>query len=654
MRALTIRADNLHSGSIALQRGLRRSQLLLNAGIATTVLLLAGILALFFHRSVLRPIRVLHAATLRIARGDIGPVPVPASEGELTDLTIGFNAMTVQLVDSRRRILDEAAFHAGENRLRELADALPHLVWAAQADGRVDYYNRRWDPILAGRNLTGSSWLDHLNPADRPSVERRWAEALRTGRPFDCEFRLGFGGVWRWYLGRVAPLVGPAGHIVRWVGTASDTEDRKRFEDDLHQSRQRAEVLHQLGLDLAGELDSERAAERIVTAAMMLTAADACVFHLHLPEPGRSAWRTFGSGSFRDRFPGLMPALESIEGRQREPIRVDDLAITAEDERQWPHLGGQAAGSLLAVPVASRRGLTSGWVVCLHGSRMHFSTADEQVLMGVAALAAIVLDNAHLFAGERAAQRIATTRSIELSRSNAELEQFAYVASHDLREPLRMISNFLGILEQQYGSRLDERGNRFVAHAIGAAQRMQELIHDLLEYSRVGAEQAMPESTPARAAVDAALLNLSQAMADAKAEVAVGELPQLYFRTAQLVQVFQNLIGNAIKFRGDAPPRIAISATRRGGSWVISVSDNGIGIDPQHHQRIFAMFQRLHGRERYPGMGIGLSLCKKIVESHGGEIGVEPNAGGGSRFWFSVPDGAPTDAMPARGGRPGT
>jgi two-component system, chemotaxis family, sensor kinase Cph1 len=177
---------------------------------------------------------------------------------------------------------------------------------------------------------------------------------------------------------------------------------------------------------------------------------------------------------------------------------------------------------------------------------------------------------------------------------------------------------------------------------------MQDLIHDLLEYSLADKQQAPSETVEARGAVDTALSNLSQEITSTQAVVDVAELPVLRYRSTQLVQVFQNLIGNALKFRSEKPPRIHVSAVRREHGWRISVHDNGIGIDPQHYRRIFSMFQRLHGRDRYEGMGIGLSLCKKIVEFHGGEIGVEPNLGGGSHFWFTVPDHQP-DVTPHHG-----
>ncbi len=639
MRELAVRADQVQHGAIARFERMGTDRLRVDLAIIALLVGMVAVLAGLFLRAVIGPVRVLRTTITRMADGGIGPVVMPAgSSAELAELAGRFNAMTAQLASSRERLQTDAALRAGEQRLRELADALPHLMWAAQPDGRVDYYNRRWEPLLGYPPEPGSPWLDHLHQADRPSVEQQWTEALRSGRPFDGEFRLGRENRWRWHTGSITPLFDHSGHILRWLGTASDTDERKRIENDLRQSRDRAEVLHQLGLDLADELEPEPAGLRVITAAVRMTAAESGTLQVRLTGDGRHAWlclRAGGSGEVLSATPGDAGGLPAHAG---EAVRIDDLT-SREGVGRWPAEGATGVtGSLLAVPVISRLGLTSGWLVCRHRELRSFSIADEQVLLGVAALAAIALDNTQLLANERAAKRQATARSAELARSNAELEQFAYVASHDLREPLRMISSFLGILDQQYGQQLDVRGRRFIANTMTAAERMRDLIHDLLEYSRVGVQQGPMERIAARAVVDAALEILAPETAAAQATIRIGDLPELRYRPAQLIQVFQNLIGNAVKFHGEAAPCVSLSAERIPTGWRFSVRDNGIGIEPQHHRRIFLMFQRLHGRDSYAGMGIGLCLCQKIVEAHGGAIGVEANPPAGSHFWFTVPD----------------
>jgi PAS domain S-box-containing protein len=225
----------------------------------------------------------------------------------------------------------------------------------------------------------------------------------------------------------------------------------------------------------------------------------------------------------------------------------------------------------------------------------------------------------------------------ELTRSNKELEQFAYVASHDLQEPLRMVIGFVQLLEQKYGNQLGAEADQFIAYAVDGAKRMQTLINDLLSYSRVGARGVQAPPIDARVAMERALENLRAGIQETGAEIRYGQLPTVRVEGTQLVQLFQNLVGNALKFRSDAPPKICIEAVQSDGHCQFSVSDNGIGIASEFQDRIFLIFQRLHTRQKYAGTGIGLAICKKIVDRHGGRIWVESQAGQGATFHFTLP-----------------
>lgn len=232
-------------------------------------------------------------------------------------------------------------------------------------------------------------------------------------------------------------------------------------------------------------------------------------------------------------------------------------------------------------------------------------------------------------------QQAMQEKSDELARSNAELEQFAYVASHDLQEPLRMVSSYTQLLAKRFPDKLDKDANEFIAFAVDGATRMQRLIQDLLLYSRVGRGAALAPCE-LQAAYDLALRNLKLAIEECQAEVTHDPLPQVMGDTGQLAQLLQNLIGNALKFRGERRPTVHVSAEREGTMWRIGVRDNGIGIEPEFHQRIFVIFQRLHSREHYAGTGIGLAICKKIVERHTGRIWVESQSEKGTTFFFTL------------------
>jgi light-regulated signal transduction histidine kinase (bacteriophytochrome) len=225
----------------------------------------------------------------------------------------------------------------------------------------------------------------------------------------------------------------------------------------------------------------------------------------------------------------------------------------------------------------------------------------------------------------------------DLARSNAELEQFAYVASHDLQEPLRMVASYTQLLARRYQGKLDQDADEFIAFAVDGARRMQDLINDLLAYSRVGTRALQVETVDTQALVDQVVGDLAAAVEESGGRVTRGPLPNLQADPTQLRQLFQNLIANAIKFRGERPPEVQVSADRSDGAWRFAVRDNGIGIDPEYRERIFALFQRLHTRAEYPGTGIGLAICRKIVERHGGRIWVESEPRQGTTFWFSLP-----------------
>ncbi|MBI1889680.1 MAG: HAMP domain-containing protein [Burkholderiales bacterium] len=237
----------------------------------------------------------------------------------------------------------------------------------------------------------------------------------------------------------------------------------------------------------------------------------------------------------------------------------------------------------------------------------------------------------------RQAQEALKHNMQELARSNAELEQFAYVSSHDLQEPLRMVASYTQLLEKRYAERFDEKGLTYLHYIVDGARRMQQLIDDLLMFSRVGTRGKELRPISAREPFSAALQNLKAAIQESRASITGNDLPQVMGDITQLTQLFQNLISNAIKFtKQGMTPQIHIQVTDQNEFWLFAVKDNGIGIDHDHFERIFVIFQRLHGRTEYPGSGIGLAICKKIIERHGGRIWVESQPDKGSTFYFTL------------------
>jgi light-regulated signal transduction histidine kinase (bacteriophytochrome) len=228
----------------------------------------------------------------------------------------------------------------------------------------------------------------------------------------------------------------------------------------------------------------------------------------------------------------------------------------------------------------------------------------------------------------------------DLRKTNEDLKQFIYAASHDLQEPIRMIVSYTDLLNQRYGDKLGEDGGLFINYAVEGAQRLEALIAGLREFwqlsERVEEQRAWVDCNTVLQTV---LLNLEKSIAESGAVVTADSLPSVMASAAPLIQLFQNLIANAIKYRSDQPPRIAISATKTSSEWVFSIADNGLGIDPKYAAEVFRVFKRLHSRGKYPGTGIGLAICQKIVERYGGRIWVEPNSSGGSIFKFTIPDG---------------
>lgn len=274
-----------------------------------------------------------------------------------------------------------------------------------------------------------------------------------------------------------------------------------------------------------------------------------------------------------------------------------------------------------------------GKIRMLHGNA-RVVTASDGALVHVAGTTQDVTERVLV-------EKTLADQAEELRRSNVELRQFAYVASHDLQEPLRTVASFTRLLQQRYAGRLDAEADEMIDFAVDGARRMQALIESLLSYFRVDRRELVLGPVDSNRVLREVLMDLHAVFGETGAKVTASSLPVVYADPALLAELFQNLIGNAVKYRSSRSARIRISAVRSGPFWRYAVWDNGIGIDRRHHDRVFEIFQRLHTREEYPGTGIGLAICKKIVERHGGRIWIDSTAGHGAAFYFTMPAAAP-------------
>jgi PAS domain S-box-containing protein len=388
----------------------------------------------------------------------------------------------------------------------------------------------------------------------------------------------------RVYLTRTAPVRDEGGEVIAGAATALDITGRKRMEEALRE--QEGQLRLALDAGRMGTWDWD-----VRTGELKWSAA---LESLHGLAPGA--------------FPGTYGAFLEL--------------IHPEDRRAFEATVAEALG-------AEKPFQTEFRVVHPDGS-IHWIAGRGQVFLdefgAPARMIGIGLDVTERKQAEE-----------NLARSNRELEQFAYIASHDLREPLRMVKSYVQLLERRYRGRLDEEAREFIAFAVDGVTRMQQMIDGLLELSRAAKTSAVLRPTDSSAALDRALQNLKPMVEESGAVVTRGRLPKVPADPVQLTEVLQNLVSNGIKFRGEELPRVEVAAERRGGEWVFSVRDNGIGIEHEQAGRIFEIFQRLNERGRYSGVGIGLAVTKRIIERHGGRIWVESEPGRGATFYFTLP-----------------
>ncbi|MBN3869443.1 GAF domain-containing protein [Nostoc sp. JL33] len=568
------------------------------------------------------------------------------------------DGLSVYFQDITQRRKTAEALRESKERWQLVLHANNDGIWDWNLKTNEVFFSTRWKEMLGYKDHEVSNswdeWAKRIHPDERDSVLQAFQDHFAKKTPFYvCEYRVQCqDGSYKWILDRGEALWDALGDIVRMVGSYSDITHRKRVEEELKRQNLRSQLFSEITLKIRESLQIDEILQTTVTEVQKLLQVDrVLIFQLEADGSGtvvqeavlpgwpvilgKNLLDTCFKEEYLERYrQGRISAIEDIQVAHIQPCHrefLDQFAVKAN----------------LVVPIIVRDGIWGLLLAHQCAAPRQWQKFETELLQQLANQIGIALSQAQLLEKQ-------TQQSQELARSNAELEQFAYVASHDLQEPLRMVTSYLQLLERRYKNQLDANADQFIAYAVDGARRMQTLINDLLNYSRLSSRGQPFVPVNCSAILEQAIANLQIAIADSKAVVTHDTLPEVIADATQLTQVFQNLIGNAIKFCRDHQPRVHIGVAKKdvnldgeslnfvpsADEWLFWVRDNGIGLESQYAERIFIIFQRLHGRGKYPGTGIGLAICKKIIERHGGRIWIESKLGQGSTFYFTIPDRA--------------
>jgi PAS domain S-box-containing protein len=606
--------------------------------------------------------------------------PVLDARGELEFLIFSLRDVTM-----RKRM--ERELQENEERYRSLVTATAQIVWTTNPKGEIVQELPTWQGFTGQtrEQYFRSGWLNALHPDDRDRVSGVWANAVAARSVYEAEYRLRRDdGQYRYVIARGVPVLGKRGAIREWVGTCRDITERKENE-------RRRDFTNALLALFAQKPSSKEYLDAVVETIRKWSGSQAVgirVVDSHHNIPYQS-W-----AGFEPRFIELEECLSLqhdtcccvravLQGFEEQDLgivtpggsfRCDDIAAylwKLTPERQARFRGNCVNfgfASVAVVPIWYREKA----IGAVHMADKRPGQFPATTIEFIEAMAPLIGEAIHRFQAEaelahyrerleelvrqrtneletanarlqveiterKRAQEILQETARELERSNRDLEQFAYVASHDLQEPLRAVGGFVRLLEHRFPDNLDAKALEYIDGAAQGAARMERLITDLLTFSRVGSQPGAFLICDFNVLLRDALHNLDSSILANQAQVHSQPLPSLPADPTQIVMLFQNLIGNALKFRSEQTPEIHVDAQAEPGRWVFRVRDNGIGIDAQYFDRIFQIFQRLHTRKAYPGTGIGLAICKRIVEQHGGAIWLESQPEQGSTFYFSIP-----------------
>jgi PAS domain S-box-containing protein len=488
----------------------------------------------------------------------------------------------------------EEALKESEEKFHTMADTIPQLAWMAHGDGYIYWYNQRWYQYTGTTpaQMEGWGWQSVHDPMLLSSVLERWKNSIAKGNPFEMEFPLrGADGIFRSFLTRGLPLKDSKGQVVQWFGTNTDITERKKAENDLKNAREKLELA--LSRGNVGIWEWNLNTNEVVWDERMEK-----LFGL---KPGTFE-KTYNAFERLVNEEDISHIQKAIKDSLEKDLPYETVFRTRSENEKPRFISSRA------IVNKDNDGKPINFIgVCFDVSGLQEGT-----------------------------EKLVSKLNEELLRSNKELESFAYVASHDLQEPLRMVSSFTQLLEMQYKDKLDDKALEYIHFAVDGSKRMFDLLNGLLAYSRIQTKGKEFKKVELKQVLATTTQNLTLTIKERNADIKSDDLPVISGDMVQLIQLFQNLLANAIKFSKETP-KIFISSKSNHDHYLISVRDEGIGIESQYFEKIFQIFQRLHPRDQYEGTGIGLAICKRIVERHGGKIWIESEFGKGSSFFFTIP-----------------
>jgi PAS domain S-box-containing protein len=567
--------------------------------------------------------------------GEGNPIYFIAQIQNITDRKQAEDALRQINAQLERRGQERAeALLKSEQRYRSLVKATAQVVWLADPEGKALGTMADWREYTGQptEQMQGWGWLEAIHPEDRERTRRNWTKAVETQSFYKAEYRLRTrDGSYRHHIAKAVPILEADGNIREWVGANTDITEQKQAE----RARRKSDKLYRTlarNFPNGSVLLFDRDLRYLIAEGVSLGEAGKEQLE------GRTMWEALPEQTCGILEPLYRAALAGETRITEIPhsgliYQVHTLPVKNEQ-------GEIFAGMVMAQDITLYKQAEAVLQRARDLLEMRVRERTQELTEANAALQAEISDR------QLAEQRLEKLAD-ELKRSNQELEQFAYVASHDLQEPLRAVTGYTQLLELEYRDNLDETALDYMNFIVDGAGRMQQLIQDLLAYSRVGTHAGEFTPVDCNAVVKQVLQNLQVAIAHDRATVTCDPLPAVMANKTQLLQLFQNLISNAVKFRREEPPQVRIWAHSSDRAWLFQVRDNGIGIKRRYQERIFEIFKRLHTRREFPGTGIGLAICKKIVERHGGRIWVESQPGVGTTFYFTLPAPPSPLATPA-------